>query len=290
MALTITLIVFYLISLGVIDKFFRYSRSENNRTLYKSYTITNILKISINKTSLFSLIISLLRFNSILYLMISILLGNLFGSDIKIYEIIFILTYLLLSEFLVFLKTKKKSEINEVSMFIMIMILTLVCIGVTKESLNIGISTKVEWLGVNVFLSGWEIFNIPFLLIPIIYILVFSYTRLLESYRQINIKTADRLFDFLSEGFLYIYLVTLFIKTVFGGLEDLSLTGYDFVLPYFKIINLTIKFLIISIVVRLLIRFMPTQNNKKRSKNINLTVALLLVINMCFVLYVRNLH
>lgn len=290
MVITITLTIFYICALGAIDKIFRYSKSEITNLSVKNYILPNLLKLSFEKTSIYSLVISLLRFNTLLYLTIKIILNNIFGSDIRIYNLLTILTFILVSEFLLYLKTKKRSEINEVSSFIVTAFLTLVCIGITKESLNIGITTKIEWFSTDSFLNNWEIINIPVLLIPIVYILVFSYSRLLEAYKNLNIKTADRIFDFLSEGLLFIYFVILFIKSVFGGGRDIIISELDLVIPYFQILNISIKFLILTFLVRLIVRFIPTQINKKKSKNINLTIVLLLFTNVSFVLYLRNLN
>ncbi len=188
----------------------------------------------------------------------------LFGSDTDLFSINYVISYIVVCEFLFFLKTKKKNEINELSTISLSIVFTLGLIGLYKLSSNLIVEKKIFWLSSDYALSSWSILEFPTLILPVFYILVSLYTRIIKSSVALRYNSVDRLFDYLSNNLLYIYMVCLFLRTIAGGVTDLQILGSSELVQVDNIISIIIKFTIFSIITRLLIRFLPSIIDFKR--------------------------
>lgn len=277
---TTFIIVLFIVIIGLVDKVFRHEAIATYRESLKNFRIVRVFKINFLDTSLFSLALSLIRFNILFYLLIKTIGNMLFGSDINLFNLSYVISYLVVCEFLFFLKTKKKNEINELSTISLSIVFTLGLIGLYKLSTNLIVDQKIFWISSDYAISNWSILEFPALILPMFYILVSLYTRVIKSSVALRYNTVDRLFDYISNNLLYIYMVCLFLRTVVGGVTDIRILGSADSSQIDAFISIVIKFTILSIITRLLIRFLPSVIDFKRR---DLT-PLLLVIGFNIVL------
>ncbi|WP_372655231.1 hypothetical protein [Halobacteriovorax sp.] len=271
---TTFIIVLFIVIIGLVDKLLRHEAIATYRESLRNFRIVRVFKINFLNTSLFSLALSLIRFNILSYLLIKTIGNMLFGSDTNLFNINYVICYVIVCEFLFFLKTKKKNEINELSTISLSIVFTLGLIGLYKLSSNLIVEKKIFWLDSDYALSSWSILEFPALVLPMFYILVSLYTRIIKSSVALKYNSVDRLFDYLSNNLLYIYMVCLFLRTIVGGVTDITLIGSAEYTQIDTLISIIIKFTLLSVITRLLIRFLPSVVDFKRR---DLTPLMLLI-------------
>lgn len=251
-------------------------------------SLITLLRIKLSETSIYSLIISLIRFNIIFYATTEILLNNLYGSDTDTYKLTTIFSIFLVTEFLWFLKTKEKEYTNHLSMYVPYLFLTLSYISLSKGSTNLSIVTN-SLFGTNNFFNNWELLNIPFIVIPCVYVLLLTEKRILTFRKQMYLKTLDGLIDVFTEKIIFLYISIIFIKSLLGGVKDLSFIEFEFFIPILEISMLIIKYLFIVTTVTILLRFTPLKKSEVSNKLASTWIGLVLVANLLIVIYVRSI-
>jgi len=283
---TITIIAFFMLLIGAIDKYMRQESISSYKESLRNFRVVRIFKINFLNTSLFSLILSLIRFNIIFYLVIKTVGNMLFGSDVFLFNLNYVISYIIVCEFLFFLKTKKKNEINELSSLTGVIVFVLATICLQKLSTNLIIERKVFWLGSNNYFADWTALEFPVIVIPMFYILASLYTRVVKSSVALRYNSVDRLFDFLSNNLLYIYMTCFFLRALFGGVTDIKVTSLSEYIYLNSIVSVFLKFSLITLMTRLLIRFLPSIVDLRRKSLTALII--LLIINITIVQFIRG--
>ena len=283
----LVLLVLFLILHSLIFRMTRTSTStiSGKSALFSSLVI--LTRIKLGQTSIYSLIISLVRFNIIFFATSEILLNNLYGSDTQTYTLTTIFSIFLVTEFLWFLKVKEKEYINHLSMYVPHLFIVLGYISLAKGSNNLSMVTN-SIFGISNFFNNWEILNIPFALIPCLSILLLTEQRIINFRKQMYLKTLDGLFDVLTEKLIFLYIAIIFIKALFGGAKDLSFVEFESFIPLLEILMLIIKFSIILVLVTLLLKFKPLKKSGSSLSLMSISVGFTLVINLFIVIYVRG--
>ncbi len=284
----ITLVLVFSFIHSFLSRLVRRSSTISSRNESFRSSALSVSRVSMSRTSLYSLIISLIRFNIIFYAVSDMLLNNLFGSDTTVYFIVSIFSYMLTTEFLWFLKNKSKDSMNEVSTYLVFVFLTFGFIALSKGSINIAVETNILWYKFSEYFNNWEVFNIPVVLIPCITILILTEQRVINERKNLFLKTFDGYFDVITEKLIYFYLCLLMIKSIFGGVNDLSFLSIENEVPYLKILVLIYKYVAISMTVHLCLRFKSMSKNIRLRNQVSLTTMALVFINLCVVFYLRH--
>lgn len=286
----ITLVFAFSIIHSLISRFVRGSNIiSRDRSSYLS-SLISIIRIDMSKTSIYSLIISLIRLNIIFYAVSELLLNNLFGSDTSVYFFVSILCYVLTSEFLRFVKTKTREEMNEVSVYLLFSLGALALIAISKGSINLSVETNSLWLDVANYFNNWEVLNIPLVFIPVFSILIFTEQRIISSRKELYLRTFDGSFDLVSEKLLYLYLCLIIIKSLFGGVDDLSFLYIESSVPYTQICVLLLKFILISVCVQMCLKFKSMSKNVRYRREISMGMVIATTVNIALVVYLRQLN
>ncbi len=283
---TTFMILLFIAIIGFVDKALRHEALDTYKESLRNFRIVRAFKISFLNTSLFSLTLSLIRFNILFYLSIKTIGNMLYGSDIFLFDLTYIISFIVVCEFLFFLKTKKKNEINEVSTLPLVIVITLSLISAFKLSSNLILEKNIFWLPSGLYLSNWTILEFPLILIPMFYILIALYTRIIKSSVALRYNTLDRLFDYLSNNLLYIYMVCFFLRSVMGGVIDIHLIGFKELAFLDSFLSFLIKFGVITLGTRLLIRFLPSVVDV-RKKNL-LPLGVLILFNILLVHFAKG--
>ena len=137
--------------------------------------------------------------------------------------------------------------------------------------------------------NSWEVFNIPFILIPCFTILLFTEKRITLFRKQMYLKTLDGLVDVLTEKLVFLYISVIFIKSLFGGVTDFSFIEIESFIPIFEIATLVLKLFLIVITVAFLLRFTPIKKNEVNTRVLSMPTCLLLLSNLLIVVYFRGI-
>ncbi|WP_127715413.1 hypothetical protein [Halobacteriovorax sp. HLS] len=267
-------------------------RSSSIVTSKRNILLSSLLsfsRVSLQRTSVYSLTISLIRVNVIFYAVSNLLLNNLFASNTSVYNITHVFSYLIILEFLWFLKAKDKENINQISNFLPVAFLCFVYIAISKLSMNLGIEVNSMLLTIGSYAYNWQILNIPMIIIPIVLCLSMVEQRIVIARKNLFHKTVDGIVDVITEKLIYFYFVILFIKSVFGGIKDLS--GYDYLAneTVLSAIVLFLKYMLIALVVNFSMRFKSIVKEKSSHKRLSGLVAILLFVNLFLCVYLRKL-
>jgi hypothetical protein len=283
-----------LILLGVFifthSVIFRLTRVSTSTIAGKNALLSSLLtivRIKLTQTSIFSLIISLIRFNIVFFATTEILLNNLYGSETDTYTLSTIFSIFLVTEFLWFLKVRDKEYLNQLSVYSPHLFLILGYIAISKDSSNLSIVTNSVF-GLDNFFRSWEIFNIPFVVIPCLSILILTEKRIINFRKQMYLKTLDGLVDVLTEKIIFLYISIIFIKSLFGGVKDLSFIQVESFLPIIEILILFIKYTLIVFTVSMLLKFKPLNKNEV-SSSISIPISFALIINLSIIIYIRGI-
>lgn len=278
---TTFIIVFFILIIGFIDRVLRHEAIETYKQSLKSFRVIRVFKMNFLNTSLFSLALSLIRFNILFFIAVKTIGNMIFGSDISLFSFSHLVSFIIVSEFLFFLKTRKRNEITELSSLSLVIVLTLAFLGLYRFSFNLVIEKKVIWLSEYSMFSNWNILDIPVIIVPVLYILISLYTRVIKSSVALRYNTVDRLFDFISNNLLFLYVSCFLLRSIFGGLSDLNIFNTTEASSINSIIVLIIKFLLLTLLTRVLIRFLPSVV-ELRKRNLTILV-LLLILNISIV-------
>lgn len=279
---TTFIILLFILIIGLVDKILRHEALEVYKESLKNFRVVRVFKMDLVHTSIYSLSLSLIRFNILFYLIIKTIGNMLYGSDVLLFELNYIISFIVVFEFLFFLKTKKRNEINELSTLPLVIIIMLTLIGIAKMSTNLIIERPIFWLMDGGYFSNWTILEYPLLLIPMFYILISLYARIIKSSVALKYNTLDRFFDYLSNNLLYIYLACFFLRSVMGGVIDIRISSSSETILVESLISILIKFSLITLVTRLLIRFLPSVIDLRGKNLVPLSIVIILNITLVY--------
>lgn len=279
----------FLVLHSVMYKVIRSSSTVvSNKNIFLS-SLLSFFRVSLQRTSIYSLVISLIRLNVIFYAVSNLLLNNLFASNLSVYSISHVFSFLVILEFLWFLKTKDKENINEISSFLPLTFLTFIYIAISKSSMNLGIESNSLWKSVGAYLYNWQIVNIPMVLIPMVLCLVMVEQRIVVARKNLFHKTVDGIVDVITEKLVYFYFIILFIKSLLGGVKDLS--SYEYIVgpTILAAFVLFLKYSLLAICVNLSMRFKSIVKDKKAQRSISGFIAFLLIVNLFICVYMKRI-